>query len=69
MHQLAGLDVESLGVPVVWPDADDRERSGEPITVGVPWGALHMTAVAGRLFSELGYRVVAADWLTVRNAR
>ncbi|WP_433540443.1 hypothetical protein ACQP10_34770 [Streptosporangium sandarakinum] len=46
-----------------------RERRGERITVGVPWGALHMTAVTGYLYSELGYRVTAAEWLTVRNAR
>lgn len=47
----------------------DRERSGEAIMVGLPWGALHMVAVSGYLFSELGYRVVAADWLTVRGGR
>ncbi|MFF0307049.1 hypothetical protein ACFYSC_06460 [Streptosporangium sp. NPDC004379] len=46
-----------------------RERRGARITVGVPWGALHMTAVAGYLYSELGYRVTAAEWLTIRDAR
>ncbi|WP_431901370.1 hypothetical protein [Nonomuraea sp. bgisy101] len=139
VHQLVGLDVESLGVPLLWPDRDDdrgrwfslvmdaltavpdwlttirfpsggidvtdltghdgwaggrakqvwrklmlherdkrlldlltrihEERGEEPITVGVPWGAAHMMAVAGCLFSEFGYRVVAAEWVTVRNAR
>ncbi|WP_203979236.1 hypothetical protein [Planotetraspora silvatica] len=141
VHQLVGLEVESLDIPVLWPDEDDetkparwlnividtvaavpdwlmairwpgraiditdltghdgwaggraktawrrailhdrdkqlldclarihQERGKEPITVGVPWGAAHMIAVAGYLFSELGYRVVAAEWLNVRTAR
>ncbi|MEV2269756.1 hypothetical protein [Nonomuraea africana] len=46
-----------------------RERGDEHVVVGVPWGAHHMTAVAAYLFSELGYRVVGATWLTVRTAR
>ncbi|MGN9840636.1 hypothetical protein ACTMTI_21190 [Nonomuraea sp. H19] len=46
-----------------------EERGDEPITVAVPWGAAHMIAVSHHLFAELGYRVVGAEWLTVRNAR
>jgi hypothetical protein len=41
-----------------------EQRSKEPITVAVVYGAAHMRAVLKGL-RPLGYRVVSGDWLTV----
>jgi hypothetical protein len=38
---------------------------GQPMTVGVLWGARHMRAVTRYLMGTLKYRVVGAEWLTV----
>jgi hypothetical protein len=42
-----------------------EERSAEPISVAVLYGAGHMPAVASMLVSRLGYHARAAEWLTV----
>jgi hypothetical protein len=57
---------------------DDRDRklcaaiselvdsgSASPMTVGILWGAAHIRAVLALLLGRLGYRVVAAEWVTV----
>jgi hypothetical protein len=41
-----------------------EQRSHEAVTVAVLWGAAHMRAVVHGL-GERGYRVYAAEWLTV----
>jgi hypothetical protein len=42
-----------------------EERSAEPISVAVLYGAGHMPAVASALVSRLGYHARTAEWLTV----
>ena len=42
-----------------------EERSAEPISVAVVYGAGHMPAVAAMLVSRLGYHARTAEWLTV----
>jgi hypothetical protein len=41
------------------------ERSGEPITIAVVYGAGHIPAVAAGLRDRYGYRPREAEWLTV----
>jgi hypothetical protein len=60
---------------VITDERDDRllealarlhvQRSAEPITVAVVYGALHMRAVSAGLMRRFGYHVRAGDWLTV----
>ncbi len=42
-----------------------QQRSSEPISVAVVYGAGHMPAVAAMLVSRLGYHARSAEWLTV----
>jgi hypothetical protein len=42
-----------------------NERSSEPISVGVVYGAGHIPGVAAALLARLGYRARSAEWLTV----
>lgn len=42
-----------------------REHAGEPITVGVVYGARRIPAIARDLNANLGYRLREAEWLTV----
>ena len=42
-----------------------KERSTEPISVAVVYGAGHMPAVAAMLVARLGYQARSAEWLTV----
>jgi hypothetical protein len=42
-----------------------QQRSAEPISVAVVYGAGHMPAIAAMLVSRLGYHARSAEWLTV----
>ena len=50
-------------------DEIHRDRSAEPGTVGVVFGAAHMPAVASHLCGQYGYIAASAEWLTVIAAR
>ena len=45
-------------------DAIHQQRSKEPISVAVVYGAGHMPAVV-RYLARYGYRASSAEWLTV----
>jgi hypothetical protein len=45
-----------------------RDRSAEPGTVAVVYGAAHIPAAAGYLTETLRYHVEHAEWLMVANA-
>ncbi len=42
-----------------------EQRSAEPITVGVVYGAAHMPAVVNGMIGKYRYRVREAEWMTV----
>ena len=46
-------------------EAIHEQRSQEPISVAVVYGAAHMPAVARALAARYGYRPVGAEWVTV----
>ena len=46
-------------------EAIHEQRSQEPISVAVVYGAAHMPAVARALAARYGYRLVGAEWVTV----
>lgn len=69
-------DVDLAGMRKVVMTARDAELLGyirafeaihrrDPMTVAIVYGAGHMRAVTSLLISELRYRVVEAEWVTV----
>ena len=46
-------------------EAIHEQRSQEPISVAVVYGAAHMPAVARALAARYGYRPMGAEWVTV----
>ena len=46
-------------------EAVHQQRSQEPISVAVVYGAAHMPAVARALAARYGYRPMGAEWVTV----
>jgi len=40
-------------------------RKKEPLTIGVPYGAKHMSRIMKFLLNRLGYRVIAFERITV----
>lgn len=63
MDQLLLDDRDALLVAAL--DAIHQQRSQEPISVAVVYGAEHLRAVVRALSARHGYRAVGAEWVTV----